>query len=419
MHGTFHHRLRPRLATTAAAAIAFVAASLHLAAAPHVAHAQECADAPAHPEWIFCHDFEAADAANFDRYWDDVYGAPGRTFLTGDNPGGVPGRRSMRLQVVNEGDTALANGVTSGPSKFLGRDVDWDVIHYRRYLRFNADFHQGNFMHLGGLIACSAALYPWGCLGHAGERPKGNERFTSNLEPWSNYQRLPWPGKWGFYSYYHQMFKDCGHPGPDNCYGDLFAPEGDVFLTRGAWHVLEMAIDAGTPGQADGSQTFWLDGRKAFTQGGIAWRTTRELRVNEAGVYLYIHNNPARTTNILDVDNVLFSRSYIGPALCEDGAAITAPCVCGGAADAERADNVVADGVCVGGAWRGAGTGTATATATATATLTVTLPPTPAPPPTGQPTADVVSGAHAYLPWSARFARPAAAPSIGPLPYGR
>jgi hypothetical protein len=284
----------------------------------------------------------------------------------------LPGRRSLRLQIVNDTGQALASGVTAGPKKFLGREVDWDTIYYRRYLRFGAGFHQGNFMHRGGLSACHPTRYPWDCMGQAGKRPKGNEQFSSNLEPWSEYQSLPWPGRWGFYSYYHRMSMDCGHPGPDDCYGDMFAPARNALISRGDWHVMEMAIDAGTPGRADGSQTFWIDGRKVYTASDMAWRTVPELRVNEAGVYLYIHNNPARTTNILDVDNVLFSREYIGPAACAEGAAIAAPCACGGPAGPDRADKVHATGYCCAGAWRATPCAQPTATRTAAPTATVT-----------------------------------------------
>lgn len=338
---------------SAAMVVAAAVAGVVLAAgdAPR-ALAQECDEADRHPDWIFCHDFEAPDAGQFDRYWNDIYGAGERMFLIDDNPDGVPGARAMRLQVTNATDRPLAEGVTAGPKKFLGRSVDWAVIHYRRYVRFGPDFHQGNFMHLGGLGASHPTLYPWGCMGGAGLRPRGDQCFSSNLEPWSDYQRLPWPGRWGFYSYYHQMHMDCGHPGPDDCYGDMFAPTDDALVSRGDWHVLEMAIDPGTPGEADGTQTFWIDGQRIHTATGIAWRTTDALRVNQAGVYLYIHNNPARTTNILDVDNVLFSRAYIGPAACADGEAIGAPCRCGGTADAERSDNVHATGYCCAGTWR-------------------------------------------------------------------
>jgi hypothetical protein len=348
--------------------------------APRTARAQECADAGTHPEWVFCHDFEAADADQFDHYWNDIYGAGERMFLVDDNPAGVPGRRSMRLQVVNTTDHALESGVTAGPKKFLGRDVDWQVLYYRRYLRFGADFHQGNFMHLGGLSASHPTRYPWGCMGGAGQRPRGDACFSSNLEPWSDYQSLPWPGRWGFYSYYHRMYMDCGHPGPDDCYGDMFAPDVDVFATRGAWHVFEMAVDAGTPGRADGTETFWIDGRRMYTATGIAWRTVPELRVNGAGVYLYVHNNPPHTTNMLDVDNVLFSRAYIGPAVCVDAAEIGAPCRCGGVPDPDRADSVHDTGYCCGATWQsgpcGAPTRPPAATPTTSPTATVTRAPT-------------------------------------------
>ncbi|MBW2457803.1 MAG: hypothetical protein JRI68_25080 [Deltaproteobacteria bacterium] len=321
-------------------------------AAASPAGAAECDDVANHPEWVFCHDFEVSDAGDFGTYWNDIYGEGDRMFLLDDNPVGVVGVRSMRLQIVNDTGQALSSGVTSGPKKFLGATVDWDTLHYRRYLRFNDDFHQGNFMHLGGMSACHANLYPWGCMGGAGVKPQGDERFSSNLEPWSDYQNLPWPGRWGFYSYYHQMYMDCGFPGPNDCYGDMFSPTTDSLASRGDWHAFEMAIDPGTPGQADGSQTFWVDGEHIYTATGIAWRTTAELRPNQVGVYLYIHNNPANTTNILDVDNVLISRQYIGPASCEDGVEIQAACLCGGVADPNDGSNAHTNGYCCAGSWQ-------------------------------------------------------------------
>ncbi len=314
------------------------------------AYAQEC-QAP-RPEWIFCHDFEAPDSDDFGRYWDDIYGAGNRMFLRSENPRGIAGGHSLRLQIANDDEEPLAQGVTAGPKKFLGREVDWEVIYYRRYMRFGADFHQGNFMHLGGLSATHPSRYPWGCMGGAGRRPRGDQCFSSNLEPWSDYGRHPWPGAWGFYSYYYRMYMDCGHPGPDDCYGDMFAPARPDLISRGEWHDFEMSIDPGTPGLADGSQTFWIDGRKVYTASGIPWRTAADLRVNQAGLYLYIHHNPGRTTNTLDVDNVVLARSYIGPAACLESVPIGAPCLCGGIPDAESAANVHEDGFCCAGGWQ-------------------------------------------------------------------
>ena len=66
--------------------------------------AAECDQMPNHPEWIFCHDFEVADADNFSNYWNDIYGAPERMFLINENPAGVEGTRSVRMQIVNDTD---------------------------------------------------------------------------------------------------------------------------------------------------------------------------------------------------------------------------------------------------------------------------------------------------------------------------
>jgi len=320
----------------------------------------ECEAAADHPEWVFCHDFEVPDAADFGKYWNDSYGVGDRMFLIDDGPPGVVGQRSLRLRIVNETDTSFESGVSAGPKKFLGAVVDWGTLHLRRYVRFNADFHQGNFMHLGGLGACHPDLYPWECMGKAGKRPRGDDRFSANLEPWSAYQSLPWPGRWGFYSYYYRMHMDCGHPGPDDCYGDMFAPDEHVYVPRGDWHVLEMRIEPGTPGEADGSQTFWIDGRQIYTADGIAWRTTDELRINKVGLGLYIHNNPAHTTNIVDQDNVVISRAYIGPAPCEPASPIRAACYCGGQPNPDDDANVFATGYCCDNTWQeqpcGAGT---------------------------------------------------------------
>ncbi len=169
-------------------ALAIPLFSLFLCALPGsttVALGSECDGASANPQWVFCHDFEQPDSSDFDTYWNDVYGVPDRVFIHPENPPGLGGSNCMRTLAVNETSTALTSGVSSGPKKFLGKEVTWDALYYRKYIRFNLEFKQGNFMHLGGMGACAPALYPWECMGGAGKRPDGDDRFSSNLEPWS------------------------------------------------------------------------------------------------------------------------------------------------------------------------------------------------------------------------------------------
>ncbi len=64
-----------------------------------------------------------SDAGDFSTYWNDIYGEEDRMFLLDENPAGVEGARSMRLQIVNDTGQALSSGATSGPKKFLGAPV--------------------------------------------------------------------------------------------------------------------------------------------------------------------------------------------------------------------------------------------------------------------------------------------------------
>jgi hypothetical protein len=40
-------------------------------------------------------------------------------------------------------------------------------------------------------------------LGGAGKLPTGDARFSTALEPWGDWGRLPAAGRWNFYSYWH------------------------------------------------------------------------------------------------------------------------------------------------------------------------------------------------------------------------
>ena len=318
------------------------------------ATASECdEDWPNHPEWVFCHDFEAADATDWSKYWNNSAPPdPEKLFLVEEVVPGIAGRRILRIELVNDTDQDLDHSLGAGLGKWFGETVEWEDFYYRKYIRFNEDFYQGDFMHLGRLRACAPSIYPWECLGGAGHRPAGDTKYTTGVEPWIDYGRLEPPGRWGFYTYFHLMSQDCGFPGPDDCYGDMYAPDPPVLATRGVWHVVEFMIHPNRPGQDDGYQRFWIDGQPVYTSPPMDWRTVEDLRVNEASLGVYIHYPPAHTDNIVDYDNVVFSTSYIGPARCQDGVAIGAPCLCGGDPDPEDGSNVYTSGYCCGGTWQ-------------------------------------------------------------------
>ena len=45
----------------------------------------------------------------------------------------------------------------------------------------------------------------WSGFGGAGIKPEGTERFSTAIEPWGDWGRWPAPGRWNFYSYWHEM----------------------------------------------------------------------------------------------------------------------------------------------------------------------------------------------------------------------
>jgi len=151
----------------------------------------------------------------------------------------------------------------------------------------------------------------WSGFGGAGERPVGDERFSTALEPWGNWARWPAPGKWNFYSYWHQM-----QVSPDGKYwGNSFLPEPQAVILKDRWICAEFMLKHNTPGQSDGEQAFWIDGRLLGHWRGINWRKTEFLKANALTLESYVTDRWTKnTTNVVYFDNVVIAREYIGPA---------------------------------------------------------------------------------------------------------
>ncbi len=67
-----------------------------------------------------------------------------------------------------------------------------------------------------------------------------------------------------------------------------------------------------TPGQADGSMAFWVDGLLALEQAGIEWRDTSELQLNKAWLQHYIAGGGADSSNRVWFDDMIVSTLPIG-----------------------------------------------------------------------------------------------------------
>jgi hypothetical protein len=187
------------------------------------------------------------------------------------------------------------------------------TLHLRFYVKFPEDHsYVHHFVHLCGYNPPTA--WP---QGGAGERPAGDKRFSTGVEPWGHWGKQGPPGAWHLYTYWQEMKK-----APDGRYwGNHFEPEKPAAAERGKWTCVEVMIKCNTVGKADGEQAFWIDGACAGRWGGIRWRSSDDLLVNGVWILYYITENAAKQNGVKDppktssvlFDDIVVATAYIGP----------------------------------------------------------------------------------------------------------
>ncbi|NKB72860.1 MAG: hypothetical protein GKR89_37805 [Candidatus Latescibacteria bacterium] len=196
----------------------------------------------------------------------------------------------------------------SGASLWLGTQ-GYETVYYRRYIKFAADYDQGNLNHTGGGLSGVAGSNKWGGMGNAGIRPEGNDRFTAAFEPWRDWQRYPAPGYMFIYTYWMDMVASSD----GNYWGNFIeAPQGSrIVLERDRWYCLEQMIRVNQIGQADGEMAAWIDGQLYLHYKGFRWRTAPDVKIKRADLGIYIHE--AQRDNTVWYDDVVLSTGYVGP----------------------------------------------------------------------------------------------------------
>jgi len=278
---------------------------------------------------VFVEDFEADDIEQVFARWEDVANGE-RMSLSPPAPGDAAGDAACP-----SGQSLLITHTGGGPDSIgLYRRLPdgHDRLFARFYVKFATDcapvHHMGT--HLGGFNPST----PWP-QGGAGERPAGDKRFTTGLEPYGE----DW--RWGFYSYWHEMRVH----GDGNYWGTPFLagverPEAK----RGEWVCVEIMVKLNELGERDGEQAFWIDGelwradgqvvshhgpgfpRGGWTGGwwapdadsdntfeGFSWRTDEDLGLNYLWAYLYITRAPEGHTSRVWFDQIIVATEYIGP----------------------------------------------------------------------------------------------------------
>jgi len=248
---------------------------------------------------LFADDFESGTLGEG---WDET-GNPGNKVLSYVDPKTPElGRRCLRVEAHLGRDTG------GGLTKWF-EPADTEFIRF--YTQFEATC---DYVHHFVTLRANRSLQGrdrWSGFGGAGLKPEGDERFSTALEPWGDWGRNPPPGRWNFYSYWHEM-----KPSPDGKFwGNSFTDPEAALISSNRWICVEFMLKHNTPGQPDGEQAFWIEGRLLGHWKGFNWRKTPTLKANALTLETYITDRWTKNpTNIVYFDNVVIARRYIGPA---------------------------------------------------------------------------------------------------------
>lgn len=252
---------------------------------------------------FFSTGFEEEDA--LDGWYNRIGEKEGRTRVVRD------ALKAHRGEGVVEMATSDEDGESSGAMLTRWFHPGHEKVHFRRAIRFAADYDQGNLHHVGGSLYAVAGSDRWAEMGKAGIRPDGDDRYGSSFEPWRDWGRHEPPGAMMLYTYWMDMRRDRD----GNYWGNSLEPpkERAVLLERDRWHCLEMMLKANTPGEPDGELAAWIDGKLSLHLVGFRWRSTGadDVLPKRASLGLYVHQS--RKVNRVYYDDVALSTGYIGP----------------------------------------------------------------------------------------------------------
>ncbi|WCJ58469.1 hypothetical protein NXS98_12135 [Fontisphaera persica] len=253
----------------------------------------------AHPAVLFADNFEEGELG---ARWDEKGAGKGKALSLVAPHDPRCGQRCLKVEArlgENQGD-GLTQWYTPADPVFIRFyvkfDPNCDYVHHFVTLRANR-----------GLRGADR----WSGFGGAGLKPRGDERFSTALEPWGNWGKWPPPGKWNFYSYWHEM--EVSRDG--KYWGNSFQAEPQDNIPKNRWICAEFMLKHNTPGQPDGEQAFWIDGKLLGHWKGINWRTSATLQANALTLESYVTDRWTKNpTNTVYFDNLVIAREYIGPA---------------------------------------------------------------------------------------------------------
>jgi hypothetical protein len=255
------------------------------------------------PGTILFHDeFESADSLK--NYFEIRGEKEGRARLVSDKTLAHAGNGALQLTSPANDD----NSSGAGASGWLD-NAGHERVYLRYYLKFAADYDQGNLNHTGGSLIGVSGDNKWEAMGSAGILPKGDDHFSTAFETWRDWGRVAAPGSMHLYTYWMDMKIDRD----GNYWGNMLQPiEAQRFVPeRNRWYCFEFMIRANEIDHANGELAAWVDGKLYAHFNGIRWRSDAAVKLKRFGLDVYVHH--AAKDNTVWYDDVVVSTGYIGP----------------------------------------------------------------------------------------------------------
>ncbi len=284
---------------------------------------------------VFAEDFEDPSLSAVTARWESVAAAEILS-LSPDVPAGSSGKQSLLMRHVG--------GQGTGGHLYRRLPPGYDRLHVRFYVKFDPDcgpIH--HFFHVGGYNPPT----PWP-QGGAGQRPRGDERLSTGVEPFG----ADW--RWDCYSYWSEMR---GSPPRGQTWGNSFIRDPNLRVEKGTWTCVELMMKMNEVGDANGEMALWIEGKLVshlghgfpkgrwifdkFTPGeggesvrwndqearperfqappdgqpfdGFRWRRDEKLKLNFLWVLLYITKSPRDHVSKVWFDQIVVAKQYIGP----------------------------------------------------------------------------------------------------------
>lgn len=282
------------------------------------------------PTVLIAESFETGTIAELSKRWSDVKNPKGKVLsFVEDVPSGADGKRALQVE-------ATVGENTGG--HLYGTYAEQETVFLRFYVKFLSEEYLHHFVGLGGYRP--KTRWP---QGHAGEKPRGDERFTVAIEPHGQRGRGAPPGIWSFYNYWCEMKRSAD----DKHWGNALKAVSPPKVPLRRWQCVEVMVKLNSkPELHDGELALWLDGklvahfRKGARRGpwtgmgfqlrqsggesfeGFRWRNDARLKANMVVLSSYVTARAMQRQGVRDAhgrkvrvlfDHVVVATAYVGP----------------------------------------------------------------------------------------------------------